>query len=154
MSDGSGATAWSYDTMGRNVTEKRTIGSVTKTISSTYNYDGSLATVTYPSGRVVTYGYNAAAQPVSAIDTANSINYAKSATYAPPGELATSVNGQTGTFNGITTNYSYSPRLFPTAITASSSNGTALSLSYSFFANGNVNVVTNGRDTGRTATYT
>jgi YD repeat-containing protein len=51
MSDGSGQTAWSYDTMGRIVTEQRTIGSVTKTMSYSYNRDGSLASVTYPSGR-------------------------------------------------------------------------------------------------------
>jgi YD repeat-containing protein len=64
------------------------------------------------------------------------------------------VNGQTGTFSGITSSYSYDSRLFPTAISATSFNGTALSLSYSYFANGNVNVETNGRDNGRTATYT
>jgi YD repeat-containing protein len=33
MSDGSGQTAWSYDTMGRTVAEQRTIASVTKTMS-------------------------------------------------------------------------------------------------------------------------
>jgi YD repeat-containing protein len=53
MSDGSGQTAWSYDTMGRVVTEKRTIGSVTKAMSYSYNLDGSLASITYPSGRAV-----------------------------------------------------------------------------------------------------
>jgi hypothetical protein len=59
-----------------------------------------------------------------------------------------------GGFAGITTSNSYNTRLFPTALTASSANGTALSLSYTYFANGNVNVETNGRDSGRTATYT
>ena len=52
MSDGSGQTAWSYGKMGRIVTEKRTIGSATKTISFSYNLDGSRASITYPSGRV------------------------------------------------------------------------------------------------------
>jgi YD repeat-containing protein len=51
MSDGSGQTAWSYDTMGRIVAEQRTIAGVTKTMSYSYNRDGSLASVTYPSGR-------------------------------------------------------------------------------------------------------
>jgi RHS repeat-associated protein len=154
MSDGSGQTAWSYDKMGRIVAEERTISSVTKTISYGYNLDGSRASITYPSGRVVSYTYGNDARPVSAVDSANSINYAKSATYAPPGGLASIVGGQSGSFNGVATSNSYNNRLFPTAISASSSNGTALSLSYTYFANGNVNVETNGRDNGRSATYT
>jgi len=78
MSDGSGQTAWTYDTMGRIVAEKRTIGSITKSISYAYNLDGSLASTTYPSGRTITNGYGNDARPVSAVDTANSINYATS----------------------------------------------------------------------------
>jgi RHS repeat-associated protein len=89
------------------------------------------------------------------MDSADSINYATSATYAPPGGLASIVNGQvSGGFAGITTSNSYNNRLFPTALGASSSNGTALSLSYTYFANGNVNVETNGRNSGRSVTYT
>jgi RHS repeat-associated protein len=154
MSDGSGQTAWSYDTMGRIVAEERSIGTVTKTISYAYNLDGSRASITYPSGRVLSYTYGNDARPVSAVDSANSINYAKSATYAPPGGLASVVSGQSGSFSGITTSNGYNNRLFPTGLGASSSNGTALSLSYTYFANGTVNVETNGRDNGRTATYT
>jgi RHS repeat-associated protein len=155
MSDGSGQTAWSFDKMGRIVAEERTISSITKTMSYGYNVDGSLASITYPSGRVVNYTYGNDARPVSAVDSANSINYATSATYAPPGEFASMVNGEvSGGFAGITRDASYNNRLFPTALSASSSNGTALSLSYTYFANGNVNVETNGRDNGRTATYT
>jgi RHS repeat-associated protein len=76
------------------------------------------------------------------------------AAYAPPGGLASLVNGHvSGGFAGITTGNSYNSRLFPTLLSASSSNGTALSLSYTYFANGNVNVETNGRDNGRSVTY-
>ncbi len=154
MSDGSGKTAWSYDKMGRTTAEERTIGTVTKTMSYGYELDGSLASITYPSGRVVSYTYGGDSRPISAVDSADSINYATSATYAPPGGLASLVNGQvSGGFAGITTSNSYSNRLLPTALSASSSNGTALSLSYTYFANGNVNVETNGRDNGRSVTY-
>jgi YD repeat-containing protein len=55
MSDGSGQTAWSYDSVGNILTEMRTIKGVTKTMSYAYSLDGSIATVTYPGGRVVTY---------------------------------------------------------------------------------------------------
>jgi RHS repeat-associated protein len=155
MSDGSGQTAWSFDKMARIVAEKRTIGTVTKTMSYGYNLDGSLASITYPSGRVVSYTYGGDARPVSAVDSANSINYATSATYAPQGGLVGMLNGEvSGGFSGIITSSTYNNRLFPTVLSATSSNGTALSLSYAYFPNGDVNVETNGRDNGRNVTYT
>jgi len=51
MSDGSGATAWSYDPVGRPLTERRTINGTSAITNNTtygYNLDGSLATLTYP----------------------------------------------------------------------------------------------------------
>ena len=88
MSDASGQTAWSYDAMGRVVAERRTIGSMTKTLSSSYNLDGSLASVTYPSGRTVAYTSSAVGRPPTAVDQANGINFAGGAAYAPHGALA------------------------------------------------------------------
>ena len=61
---------------------------MTKTTSFSYNLDGSTASMTYPSGRVLSYGYSNAARQVSVVDSANSINYATGATYAPQGALA------------------------------------------------------------------
>src|SRR5204863_5648807 len=44
MSDTSGQTAWSYDSMGRVLTERRKIGTLTpKNVSYTYNLAGSVA---------------------------------------------------------------------------------------------------------------
>ena len=48
MSDGSGTTAWSYDVEGHVLTEKRTIGTVTKNISYLYNPNGSVKRITCP----------------------------------------------------------------------------------------------------------
>ena len=55
MADGLGSTGWAYDPMGRVPKEQQTIATVTKTMGYGYD-DGSLASLTYPSGRVVTYG--------------------------------------------------------------------------------------------------
>jgi RHS repeat-associated protein len=154
MSDGSGQTAWSYDAMGRVLTEQRTISSITKSISYAYNLDGSVASVTYPSGRVISYDVTGAGRPNYAKDLANGINYALNTTYAPHGGLAGMLNGQTGTFAGITWSGSYNNRVLPTAFTATSTNGTALNLAFSYFANANVSTVTNNRDTSRTQTFT
>ena len=94
MTDAGGSESLSYDKMGREWGEQRTTNTVTKTTGYTYNLDGSLATLTYPSGRTITYAYNGAEQPTSATDTANSINYAESATYAPQGAVASLALGQ------------------------------------------------------------
>jgi RHS repeat-associated protein len=153
MSDGSGQTAWSFDSMGRALTVRQTIGTVTKSVSYSYNYDGSTASVTYPSGRIVSYDVTGAGLPTYAKDIANSINYALNTAYAPHGALGSIVNGQATGFSGITETVGYNSRLVPTSMVASSSNGTALSLAYSYFANNNVNVITNNRDTGRTQTF-
>ena len=75
MSDGSGATAWSYDKMGRVLNRQQTISTVTKSIGYSYNLDGSVATMTYPSGRVYTYTYNNAEQIASLVDTAHSLSF-------------------------------------------------------------------------------
>jgi RHS repeat-associated protein len=154
MSDGSGQTAWSYDAMGRVLTERRTISSITKSISYAYNLDGSVASVTYPIGRVISYDVTGAGRPNYAKDLANGINYALNTTYAPQGAISSALAGQSGSFGGITWSGSYNNRLLPTSFTATSTNGTALNLAFSYFANGSVSTVTNNRDTSRTQTFT
>lgn len=160
MSDGSGQTAWSYDPFGHIITERRTIGTVTESTSYTYNVDGSIASITYPSGRVITYAYNNAQQATSVVDTTSSTNYITGATYAPHGALASAVHGQvSGGFAGVTESYTYNNRLQTVTHTASSSNGTVLNHAYSYdlgggVNNGNIASITNNVDTGRSQSFT
>src|SRR5437867_1716537 len=72
-------------------TESRNINGVTKTYVTQNNLGGMLATLTYPSGNVVTYGANGAGRYLSASGNGN--NYAQNATYAPFGALLTVANG-------------------------------------------------------------
>jgi RHS repeat-associated protein len=159
MSDGSGQTAWSYDAMGNISTERRTIGSISQTISYAYNLDNSIATITYPSGRVVTYAPGGAQRPLSAKDTSNNINYAEPsslAMYSPTGAPLNVVYGYvSGVFNGITETRAYNNRLEIASILASSSAATALNLAFSYPTgnNGNISTQTNNVDTGRNQTY-
>jgi len=160
MSDASGTTAWSYDPVGHIVTERRTIGTVTDNTSYTYNVDGSTASITYPSGRVVAYTYNNAQQAVSVVDTTSSTNYVTGATYAPHGALASAVRGQvSGGFAGITETYTYNNRLQVVTHQAASSGGTALNHAYSYdlgggVNNGNIASITNNVNTGRSQSFT
>jgi hypothetical protein len=157
MSDGSGQTAWSFDPAGHIIAERRTIGTVTESTSYAYNVDGSAASITYPSGRVVFYSYNNAQQPVSVVDGTNGTNYVTGATYAPHGQLASAVHGQvSGGFAGITETYTYNNRLQIATHRASSSAGTALDHTYSYGAanNGNISSITNNLNTGRSQSFT
>ncbi|MGA7218825.1 MAG: RHS repeat-associated core domain-containing protein [Candidatus Sulfotelmatobacter sp.] len=127
MCDGSGATSWSHDKMGRPLSEDRDIDGQTQTTSYTYNLDGSLYTLTYPgTAKIITYAPAGAGLPTAAQDTADSINYVESATYAPFGSLASMVNGKTTSFTGINVANTYNNRLqaLQTYVTTATISGT------------------------------
>ena len=78
------ASSWSYDQIGRPLMEARAnIGPPIQTLNTSYAYykDGTLNTLTYPSGDVLTYTVGGAGRPTQAIDSSN--NYVTAATYAP-----------------------------------------------------------------------
>jgi RHS repeat-associated protein len=160
MTDSSGSTAWSFDKMGRVLARQQTISAVTKSIGYTYNLDGSVATMTYPSGRVYTYAYNNAGQIASLVDTAHSINFFSSPQYAPPGMLSSGIHGAVTGWNAVTLTNTFNNRLEPTQFQAISPVPlTLLNLSYSYDQgsgknNGSVVQITNGRDSTRTTAYT
>jgi len=168
MTDASGSTSWTYDIMGRVASETHTIGGVAKTITTTYNLDGSTNTITYPtgSGSVVAYTYNAAGHLSQVKDTAHNVIYLQSTSYAPPGELALATYGsikETSIFNN---------RLQPcwyyattgtqlagsTACTGTATAANILDLKYSFGwgtnDNGSVQSFTNDKDSNRSVSYT
>jgi RHS repeat-associated protein len=145
---------------------------VTRTTSYTYNQDGSISAIAYPSGRTLKYTYGGAGRPLSAIDPTGPINYVSSATYAPHGALATYTSGSvSGGFTGITTVNTYNKRLQPVLISAASPTATILSLCYDFHSytainlppciysasttgdNGNVYQIANNRDSNRTQNF-
>src|SRR5436305_1568905 len=156
-----GPATYSYDVLGRMVSESRTIAGVTKNMSYTYNLDGSVATMTYPSGAVITYTPDSAGRILSAVDTTNSnqpMNYVTGATYNAPGALTGSTYGQTASFTGILNTFSFNSRLQPVNLWSSSPVRTLMNLIYDFHAgngnNGNVYAITNNRDTNRSQAFT
>ena len=78
MCDAAGAEAWSYDAIGRAQTDRRTTNSITKDTLYGYNLDGSIATLTYPGGRMITYQPAGAGRPLWAKDLASGIRDRKS----------------------------------------------------------------------------
>jgi RHS repeat-associated protein len=119
MCDGSGGTSWAHDKVGRVLSARRTIGAVVGDYETdTYNLDGSPTGVT-SLGYSVGYVYSKAERPLSAINySGGTTNFVTSATYAPPGELATMTMGFTSTFGGIVTSNAYNSRLQPILLSA------------------------------------
>ena len=167
MTDAGGSESWAYDKMGREWGESRTTAGVTKTAGYTYDLMGGLLTLTYPSGRTLTYTPNDLDDPVEVEDVPNSLIYASGGTYAPQQSLSGLVSG--GAYNST---FIYNNRLQPcwiytttaaalptnTLCTATASAATAIDLKYNFnfgvADNGNVIGITNNRDTTRSQQFT
>jgi RHS repeat-associated protein len=170
--DQAGTASYTYDILGRLATETRTIAGVSKSTGYTYNLDGSVKTLTYPSGRVVTYTPDSAGRLVSAADGSGT-NYVLSASYNPDGSLKSLLNGSTPALNQ---SFLYTPRLqmcritaltsgvLPTSCTDTTHIGNIMDRGYDFHAgtgvagsgtdNGNVFGITNYRDTNRSQAFT
>jgi RHS repeat-associated protein len=118
MTDPAGSESWAYDTMGRTAVQSRTTNSITKTTKYTYNLDSSVATLTYPSGRVMTYTPDTAGRPSNVEDNTSSVYYAtgtcandvsgNGVCYAPQGEVALLQNS-----SEIVSTHIYNNRLQP-----------------------------------------
>lgn len=59
MTDGSGTTQWTYNSKGRVASRVQTVSGQIGNLTTQYGYDngGNLALITYPSGKVLAYGY-------------------------------------------------------------------------------------------------
>src|SRR5262249_35668941 len=158
LTDQAGSASYTYDVLGRIATETRVIAGISKNMSYGYNLDGSLKTLTYPSGAAVTYTPDSAGRILSAVDSGNAINYVTSATYGPDGALTGFVSGNSGTFAGIANSFSFNQRLQPVFMSASAPSQTVFSIGYDFHLgagnNGNVYGIANNRDHTRDQTFT
>jgi len=135
MTDASGTTNYVYTPKGQVSTETVTINSIQYVTQYTYDGDGNVTTMTYPSGRVITYNYtNDRAVSVQN----NAANLATNITYKPFGGMSAITYG-----NGLTGSVSYDNQYRITAITA----GAVMSLSYpTYDADGNINAINNVLD--------
>jgi RHS repeat-associated protein len=171
MCDGAGAEAWSYDiaSLGWKTTDKRTTSGITLTTVAQNNLDGSINSITYPSGHVVSYTPGGAGRPLSAMDSTGNIPYASNAQYYPNGALAMLFNNNGTIFSTAILNsrlqpcwiYGTTGTALPwnstTACTATAVTGSILDLKYNLNAgsadNGNVVGITNNRDNTRSQNF-
>jgi RHS repeat-associated protein len=111
MCDGSGTTAWIYDSMGRPAIEERTLNGVTKNLGYVYYLGGQVQQIWYASGDRVFIDVSAAGRLLGVAGTTYYV--ADNATYAPNGAVA-SLNQytQSGSYSvGLGSNFVYNKRL-------------------------------------------
>jgi RHS repeat-associated protein len=175
VTDGAGSEAWAYQTDPSNLrsahANQRTTTSSPSNITknSTYYFDlaNNLTSITYPTGRIVNYTYDAANRPATAADSANGITYAAAQSTPPSGCLSSGVCytpqgseysvaiGKSSSFTGVNIAETYNTRLQPLEIKASSSAGSASDITYSFVDPtsggnaGHVNTITNNINSSR-----
>ena len=169
MTDAGGSESWAYDQMGREWGEQRTTNSITKTTGYTYNFDGSLATLTYPSGLTITYTADSAERPSEAQDLTNSVNYVQGTCangvgssgvcYAPQGAVAKLQEGVVSGSGTVTLTDTYNNRLQPNTFDMADKHGDGHILTYSFVDanshnNGNVISITDSNPAARSQQFT
>ena len=126
MDDASGHTFWNYDLMGRMTREQRSVNvpggpPMSYSVLYTYNFDGTVSSIAYPSGRVVSYvydnaGHNTQVSKNDIFGSGQQLDYVSGATYMPDGQIAQLTLGTASNcagFGGATGEFSYNNRLQP-----------------------------------------
>ncbi len=82
ITDPTGSTSWTFDKFGAVDGKDQVIGGVTLSTSYTYDAQGRVDTMTYPSGKVLSYGYNTYQLSSISVD---GVTLLSNATYEPFG---------------------------------------------------------------------
>ncbi len=154
MSDGLGNENYSYDQLGRRTQTQRVIYNVTYTISYTFDLNGDVVTMTYPSGRVLKNTRDTIGRLQAIQNNSTSANYLTSAAY----NAADQVTGFTFG-NNVAASFSYTAqRSQPSSASYTQGSTTVFGLSFSYTQNGGNNgqitSITDSVDSGRNAAYT
>jgi len=143
MTDTSGTTVYEYTAKGQIKKETKTIDSVQYVTQYTYDQNGNLRTMTYPSGRVISYTISN--DKVTAVLN-NAANLAMNINYKPFGGVSSLTYG-----NGLAGSFSYDNQYRVTGITA----GAVMNLSYpTYDANGNIMAINNIHDATKNKSFT
>ncbi len=142
IADASGITSYEYTPKGQVRKETKVIDSNPYVTQYTYDQNGNLKTMTYPSGRVIMYNMSSD-KVISVLNNAS--NLATNITYKPFGGMSSLTYG-----NGLSGSISYDNQYRITGITA----GAVMNLSYDQYdPNANIQHITNALDPTKNKTF-
>ncbi len=145
MTDLAGTETYAYDALGRPTSVTRTIDGAAYTALTTYNALGRVATLAYPDGEVVTYGYTAGA--LASVVGAQA--YVTAMAYDAAGHPTEVHSG-----DGTVTQYGYDPRTQRLqSLVTTGSGGGLQDLDYTYDNVGNVTHIVDGRNPGNSQTF-
>ncbi len=134
MDDASGTTSYEYSPKGQVTKETKLISSHTYITQYTYDQNGNMKTMTYPSGKVITYNYTN--DRATSIVLNNAVNLATNIAYKPFGGMTSIIYG-----NGITSSIGYDNQYHLSTLVTS----TFQNLTYGYDYNGNITSITPGK---------
>jgi RHS repeat-associated protein len=132
--DISGTYAFSYDARGNLTQEQKTISGIVYTTGYGHNGNNVLTSLTYPSGRVVTYTRDTTGQVSQVSTTVNGTptTLASSLAYLPFGGITSLIYG-----NGLVLSQAHDTQYRISSLTV----GSLLNLTYAYDANGNITAI-------------
>lgn len=143
LTNGAVATTFVYEGGRRLTSRSDAFGTLGLTTTLHYDSNDNLDSITYPSGKVITYSNDAEGRPTSASDGVTT--YASSVTYHPLGAIASYQAG-----NGVTHSVTRDTQQRVATVTS----GSVLDLTYGYDLGGNVTSITDARPgMNRTFTY-
>jgi len=159
MTDGAGSTTFTYKSNADLLdTDQRTFTGVTGTITTTYSYDldGRLTTLTYPSGRSVTYSYqDSGGTATDRLNTIHDNTVEANLVQSVQDNAASLITNQT-LGNAVAEVRSFNTRNQVTALTASLNGTSLMNLTYGYGAanNGRIRTRTDAVQPEHSTAYT
>ncbi len=140
---------YSYDVNDNLATETHTYDGQIFNISYSYDTLDFLNTITYPSGRVVTYAPDALGRPtqVTGVLNTQTTDYVTNITWHPSGHINTLTYA-----NGRTLTQTETPRTWPENKQVDGIGGAAMDLTYSYDGLGNVTSIVDNQTAGQNKT--
>ena len=146
MIDASGTTSYEYSPKGQVTKEMKVINGVTHITGYTYNMNGSITSIIYPSGRIVNYSSDAVDRVNGVTTTSGTTTtlLASNITYKPYGNINALTYG-----NSLNRTIAYDQQYrIASIVTAGIQN-----LSYTYDTNSNITGITNNLDNTKNKTY-
>ena len=145
VTDSSGTVNYSYDINGNLISETRTVAGVTYITGYGYDAAGNLRSITYPTGQTITYEPDVFDPTmIGAVTLNTSQTLASILVYEPFGPVSEMTLG-----NGITVSRTYDKNYQLTELTQ----GTLMDRSYIPDAVGNIELITDNLDAGRSQSF-